>query len=448
MATSTQREVLKAYAARVREARRTHPGVTEPGLAPEFHDLIVKLLPTLPAAPELVLLAEYQNPGVGRPDLALARPGELPRAFIELKALDKPTEGKRWRLAHDVRQFARFSEFAHWAVANFHEFRLYERSEDVGHAIVVPQTAIDPTCSDREADRRLDAHDPDPFLSLLERLAQSQPPYARDAEHLAKLLAHSARLVRGIIRDRLAELNEEKRIGTPLQQVRQEFRDVLYAHPEAAGYSASDFDELFSGAFAQTLAFGLLLVRESIGTPVDRHAAEHMPPEHPLMRTTLAVLSMEAVAREVGAGFDVMLSTVNGFDPAILAVRPGGRDPILYFYENFLQTFDPAARERYGVYYTPVEVVRFMVGALDRALKEQLGTAGIADEQVHILDPATGTGTFLLGVADRLREETAEHGPGQVSPALQGLCAPHVRVRATDRPLCRGALSAAPRPVP
>lgn len=50
--------------------------------------------------------------------------------------------------------------------------------------------------------------------------------------------------------------------------VRKEFRDVLYAHPEAGGYSASDFDEMFSAAFAQTLAFGLLLVREATGSPV------------------------------------------------------------------------------------------------------------------------------------------------------------------------------------
>lgn len=63
-----------------------------------------------------------------------------------------------------------------------------------------------------------------------------------------------------------------------------------------------------------------------------------------------------------------------------------------------------------------------MVGALDRALKDHLKTDGIADDQVHILDPATGTGTFLLGVADRLRRDvSATHGPGQVPAALRGL---------------------------
>jgi predicted helicase len=204
--------------------------------------------------------------------------------------------------------------------------------------------------------------------------------------------------------------------------VRQEFRDVLYAHPEAAGYSATDFDALFSAAFAQTLAFGLLLVREGTGKAVGPDAWEHMPDEHPLMRTALRVLSLPEVVRDVGIGFDVMCDTVNSFAPEILVIPPGGRDPILYFYEDFLRIFDPQARERYGVYYTPVEVVRYMVGALDRSLRDNLRTQGLRDPAVTILDPATGTGTFLLGIAERVRAQAgAEAGEGMAALALQNL---------------------------
>ncbi|MFN4176401.1 MAG: type ISP restriction/modification enzyme [Phenylobacterium sp.] len=422
MNTEALRNSLKDYARRIREQRRAHPDVTEPGLAGDFKQLLDAVLPHMTVATDLTVLPEFINKGVGRPDIALKRAGELARAFIELKALDKPTDGTKWTTAHDKRQFERFSEFAVWATCNFHEFRLYERGESRGRAALVPEDALAPDQADAAADKLVEAHDPTPALQLIERLAQSDPPQAKDAEHLAELLAHSARLVRGIVKDRLGELADEGKTDAPLQQVRKEFRDVLYSHPEAAGYSSSDFDQLFSAAFAQTLAFGLLLVREATGAPVDHHAAEHMPPEHPLMRTALRVLSMNEVAQEVGAGFDVMLQTVNGFDPAILAVRKDGSDPILYFYEHFLETFDPEARERYGVYYTPTEVVRFMVGALDRALKVHLKTEGVADSQVHILDPASGTGTFLLGVADRLRRNVTEaHGPGQVPAALRGL---------------------------
>ena len=191
--------------------------------------------------------------------------------------------------------------------------------------------------------------------------------------------------------------------NAPLQVVREEFREVLYAHPQAAGYNAGRFDPLFAAAFAQTLAFGLLLVREALDREVDKNAWQHMPAEHALMRTTLRVLSQEEIVTDVGVGFDVILDTVNSFDPAILAREAGQKDPILYFYEDFLKVFDPAARERYGVYYTPVEVVTYMVAALDRALRENLRTAGLIDEAVTLLDPACGTGTFLLAVIDRVR---------------------------------------------
>jgi Type ISP C-terminal specificity domain/N-6 DNA Methylase len=422
VATETQKLLVQDYARRVRDARRAHASVTELGLAPEFYRLLGALLPTLEAAPALTLIAEYTNPGIGRPDIALTRTGQPARAYVELKSIEKSADGSRWRDAHDKRQFQRFSEFALWATSNFHELRLYERKDEVAAAVLLPKAALDPERTDARADKLIDEHDIGPALRLIERLAQAPPPVARDAKHLAELLAYSARLVRGIVADRLAELNEDGADNTPLQQVREEFRKVLYSKPEAAGMAAMAFDDLFSSAFAQTLAFGLLLVREATGETVDRHAYEHMPDEHPLMKTTLRVLSQKEVADEIGAGFDVMLDTVNCLKPLMLALRADGYDPILYFYENFLEKFDPDAREKFGVYYTPIEVVRYMVGALDRALRENLGVRGLGDESVHILDPATGTGTFLLGVAERVRRDAiAKHGPGQAELALRGL---------------------------
>ncbi len=146
-----------------------------------------------------------------------------------------------------------------------------------------------------------------------------------------------------------------------------------------------------------------------------------MPPEHPLMRTALRVLSLDEVVQDAGIGFTVMCDTVNSFAPEILAVGEDGRDPILYFYGYFLATFDPDAREKFGVYYTPVEVVRYIVGALDRALRDNLHTQGLRDPRVTILDPATGTGTFLLGIAERVWAQEAEAGEGMAALALQNL---------------------------
>lgn len=416
-------ELLQAYARRIRELRRANPDVPETALAPAFQQLLDGLIPQLPFAPELVVVPEYLNPGVGRPDIALTRTGAPPRAFVELKAPSKPSDPTRWR-QHDKRQYERFKELGCWATCNFAEVRLFHHGDEQARAAVVPDRALRPDQNDARADRAIDDHDSGPFLDLIERLVvgAGQEPVARDAPHLATLMAHSARLVRGIVRDRLAELHENGDAHHALLQVRQEFRDVLYAHPEAGGYSARDFDELFSAAFAQTLAFGLLLVREGTGQVVGPDSWQEMPEEHPLMRTALRVLSLPEVVQDVGVGFDVMCDTVNSFAPEILVAPPGGRDPILYFYEDFLQTFDPQARERFGVYYTPVEVVQYMVGALDRALRDNLGTQGLRDPSVTILDPGAGTGTFLLEIAERVRAPSAaEAGAGMAALALQDL---------------------------
>ena len=415
---------LLRYARRIRDLRRAHAAVSEPALAPAFQELLESLLAEIPGAPGLVVVPEFNNPGVGRPDIALVRPGAPARAFLELKALDKPANPTRWRVAHDKRQFERLKELRCWSACNFIELFLFEGPTQRGMARVVPEQALDPDRADAAADRLVRQHDPAPLVALVAHLATAagQEPAALDAAHLADLLAHSSRLVRGIVRDRLAELRASAVSADPLLDVHAEFQTVLYAHPEAGGYPPQDFDILFASAFAQTLAFGLLLVREGTGRPVDASAYLHMPAEHPLMRTTLRVLTQAEILDVVGIGFTVLLDTVNSFDPVILAIRPRQPDPILYFYEDFLAVFDPDARRRHGVYFTPVEVVRFMVGALDRAVRERLNLIGLRDPGLTILDPATGTGTFLLGVAERVRDEaTTAGGPGRAQLALRDL---------------------------
>lgn len=413
---------LRSYAQRIRDKLRANAATPETGLAPDFQRLVADLLPTLPAVAELIVSPEYNNPGVGRPDIALIRQGQPARAFIELKAPAKSADPERWRDAHDKRQYDRLKELAHWSTSNFADFHLFGRADQLGSAAIIPSRALKPDTPDATANKLIDAHDEQPFLDLLTTLARADAPAARNSEHLANLLAHSARLVRSAVQERLSELHAENNNQHPLIMVRETFKNVLYAHPEAGGYASASFDELFSSAFAQTLAFGLLLVREASNAPVDVGAWNHMPDEHPLMKATLRVLSEQEVTREIGIGFDVMCDTVNSFAPEILAILPNGRDPILDFYEDFLKVFDPAARERYGVYYTPIEVVRYMVGALDRALRDNLGTEGLRDPDVTILDPATGTGTFLLGIAERVRDQvTADEGGPAASMALRNL---------------------------
>ena len=414
-------EQLIKYAARIRELLRANPSIPENGLAPAFQQLVTDLLPVLPAGPGVTVSPEYTKENTGRPDIALIRAGQLPRAFIELKLPRKNLEPTLWRDAHDKRQFERFRELPVWALCNFERIRFFIRERAEADVVIVPTAALLPETSDVKAEQLIRAHDAAPLLDLINRLAQAQPPSPSNAAQLAEFLAHAARLVRASVVERLNELRNEKVEGRPLQIVRDEFRNVLYAHPEAGGYRG-EFDTLFSAAFAQTLAFGLLLVREATGKLVGPDSWQLMPEEHPLLKTTLRVLSEPEIVKQIDLGFDVLLDTINSFEPAILVQRPRRADPILYFYEDFLATFDADAKQRYGVYYTPVEVVRYMVAALDRTLRDNLKTKGLADPEVTILDPATGTGTFLLGIAERLREQvTKSVGPGAVWPALAQL---------------------------
>lgn len=91
---------------------------------------------------------------------------------------------------------------------------------------------------------------------------------------------------------------------------------------------------------------------------------------------------------------------------------------ITLFYEPFLQAFDPDLRKELGVWYTPPEIVQYMVGRVDQLLRSELGIAdGLADEQVFVLDPAAGTGSYLVEVARRIHQTLTEQGQGALAAA-------------------------------
>lgn len=87
-------------------------------------------------------------------------------------------------------------------------------------------------------------------------------------------------------------------------------------------------------------------------------------------------------------------------------------DAVLYFYEPFLEAFDPDLRKQLGVWYTPQEIVRYMVARVDRVLRDELGAPdGLADPRVYVLDPCCGTGTYLVEVLKTIHA-TLQSKPG------------------------------------
>lgn len=153
---------LLRYAQRIRDLRRAHAAVQEPALAPVFQELIDNTLAEMPVGARLTVVPEYVNPGVGRPDIALVRAGAPARAFVELKAPDKPANPARWRVPHDRRQAERLRELQCWGTSNFIDIFLFERADELAMARIVPEQAIDPACDDARADRLIRGHDPAP----------------------------------------------------------------------------------------------------------------------------------------------------------------------------------------------------------------------------------------------------------------------------------------------
>ena len=93
-------------------------------------------------------------------------------------------------------------------------------------------------------------------------------------------------------------------------------------------------------------------------------------------------------------------------------------EAVPYFYEPFLQAFDPALRKQLGVWYTPTEVVRYMVARVDRALRDDLGIAdGLAADNVYVLDPCCGTGAYLGEVLRRIALNLRDQGLGALTGA-------------------------------
>ena len=412
-------DAIVEFAATARRDRAANPGTVGDGtalellLAPRFHALLEAVLPELTAiAPNV--LPEFRRPGVGRPDLALVRSGEPARAFIELKQPGLALDPARFA-GHNAEQFARFCELPLWALCNFTSIRLYRRNALEAQAEILPAAVLEPGISAARAGRLIRGRDVSGFAAILRTLAMAAPVAPQDAEEVAAVLAHAARLVRSVVAAQCGE-----GLGEVVSQVRADFNETLFARAEAGGYDPADTDAGFSSAFAQTLVFGLLLAREASGRDVDERAYDLLPDSSwPLLRGTLRALTLDEVRAMLGVAFDVTVDAVNAVDPALLAPA-NGRDPVLYLYENFLRIFDPEAVKRYGVYYTPPEIVRLIVAEVDRALRGSFGSMGLLDEDVHLLDPACGTGTFPIAAAGEAARRAEERfGEGAVPAEIE-----------------------------
>ena len=335
---------------------------------------------------------------LGRPDYAVHRNGLLV-GCVEIKAPGVGANGARFT-GRNRQQFKRFSAIPNLLYTDGKEWALY-RSGDRVHDLV--RLSGDVAGDGKRAAAAADARNVErlirDFLSW-QPILPTDSAGRIDLERFAALLAPLCRMLRDDVTDALRDAT------SPLVRLAQDWRHLLF--PNAT-------DEQFADAYAQTVAFALLLGRSEGAEPLtlDR-AQDALAAQHSLLSRALQVLTDPDARAEMTAALDLLLRIIAVVPPATLS---RGHDPWLYFYENFLAAYDPTLRKNAGAYYTPVEVVRAQVRLVDDLLVHRLDKPlGFADAGVVTLDPATGTGTYLLGVIEHaLHRIETEQGAGAVA---------------------------------
>ena len=182
----------------------------------------------------------------------------------------------------------------------------------------------------------------------------------------------------------------------------------------------------FRSTLVQTLFYGVFSawVLWSRQTPVPTGAFDwHGAVWHlrvPVLRALFQQLSDPGRLQPLGLVevLDWTAAALNRVERDIFFAKFGEGEAVPYFYEPFLQAFDPDLRKQLGVWYTPAEVVRYMVARVDKALKDDLGIVdGLAGENVYVLDPCCGTGAYLAETLRRIAANLQDKGLGALTGA-------------------------------
>ncbi len=176
----------------------------------------------------------------------------------------------------------------------------------------------------------------------------------------------------------------------------------------------------------QTLFYGIfsawVLWSRQASAPTERFdwrtAVWHL--RAPVLRALFQQLSDPGRLQPLGLieVLDWTAAALDRVDRAAFFARFNEGEAVPYFYEPFLEAFDPVLRKQLGVWYTPAEVVRYMVARVDRALKDDLGIAdGLAADNVYVLDPCCGTGAYLAETLKRISDNLKASGAGALTGA-------------------------------
>ena len=391
-------DALRKFAADITAKTKPDIGAPEDQLRAPFE----VLMKTVGAAigKDVVCAGESPLPNLqGRPDYGVMVCSLL-TGHVELKAPGKGVQPQKFT-GHDKQQFNRFNQLPNILYTDGNDWALFRQGKMEGKRVRLSGDVS------QDGAGAVGKQDPAKLLPLLTRFLEWEPVIPHDSNGYIDIRAFAKQLAPlcKFLRDDVLEALDNE--TSQLKHVAQGWRDLLF--PQAD-------DAQFADAYAQTVTFALLLGR-SLGAGKDgtgikpEDARDALQAQHNLLSAALQALTDQQVREELRAGLDSLSRLIGAVAPEELS---GETDPWLYFFEDFLMEYDPKLRKDAGVYYTPVEVVRAQVRLIDSLLSNRLEKPdGFADNGVTTIDPATGTGTYLLGIIEHsLNHIAKKYGSG------------------------------------
>ena len=403
---------LKEYIQEIDRQYRTGRA-REHSYRPALQQLMADLLPGMTVTNEPARIS------CGAPDFILSRESDnIPVAFVEAKDIDDDDlDGRR----RHKDQFNRYkSSLDHIIFTDYLDFHFYQNGEWVENVRIgkTRDGRIIPVKGQEER-----------FVSLISHLSNAVPQRITSASKLAELMAAKARLLAETIhRSFETSSDNESQLSGQLEAIKR-----VLIHD----ITPKDFADIY----AQTIAYGMFAARLHDDTPETfsrQEAAILIPKTNPFLRQIFQSIAGYDLDDRIAWIVDDLAATFQVTDlRQIMAGYEGDKrrnDPMIHFYEDFLSAYDPHLRKAKGVWYTPQPVVRFMTRAVDEILRRDFGLQlGLADysqierevinewyvkgkkgerpklkkrfHKIQILDPATGTGTFLAEIVNQIYDK-------------------------------------------
>ena len=412
MTDKTLQATIKSYLKSL-SASYAKGNATEHTYRPAFQNFLQAVLP------EANVTNEPKQIECGAPDFVLSH-NNIPRGYIEAKDIDKNLDDTGFK-----EQFGRYREsLGNLIFTNYLEFRLVRDGE------LINTVSIGTIAGGKV--KQTPQHFED-LADLLIAFWGYQGQTITSANNLAKYMAAKTRMLAGVIKNVLRQVNDSLGLGDGVSELDDELLSQLNAFKERLIH---DLDPAtFADIYSQTIAYGLFSARlhdTTLDTFTRHEAAGLIPAANPFLRRFFQYIAGYDLDSRISWIVDELADLFRAVDVGELMKDYGKatqrNDPFLHFYETFLAEYNPKLRKSRGVYYTPEPVVNFIVRAVDEILQTRFDLPqGLADtskidiqvdtptststseqgenkkskqeiHKVQILDPATGTGTFLSNI--------------------------------------------------